>query len=83
MNCDDLNNYAGELATEMQIYSMNRLENVRDNVNAIITRLRRIKPKKRTKGKKKLTKTIEEENVKVLQTPETRPEDASEQKTQE
>lgn len=50
-NADDLNEYAGELATEMRIYTFNRLENVRDNVNAIIKRLHSIKPKKKT-GKK-------------------------------
>ena len=50
-NADDLNEYAGELATEMRIYTLNRLENVRDNVNAIIKRLHNIKPKKKT-GKK-------------------------------
>ena len=35
----------------MRIYTLNRLENVRDNVNAIIKRLHHIKPKKKT-GKK-------------------------------
>ena len=50
---EDLNTYAGELATEMRIYSMNRLENIRDNVNAIIKRLRQIKPKKKHHGKSK------------------------------
>ena len=50
-NADDLNEYAGELATEMRIYSLNRLENVLDNVNAIIKRLHSMKTKKKT-GKK-------------------------------
>ena len=52
---DALNTYAGELATEMRIYSGNRLENIRDNVHAIIKRLRKIKPKKKhvNKGKKR------------------------------
>ena len=47
-NADDLNEYAGELATEMRIYTLNRLENVRDNIHAIIKRLKTIKPKKKT-----------------------------------
>ena len=51
MDVDDLNTYAGELATEMRIYSVNRLENIMDNVNAIIRRLRQIKPKKKHAGK--------------------------------
>ena len=42
-----MNTYAGELDNEMRIYGVNRLENIRDNVNAIIKRLRSIKPKKR------------------------------------
>ena len=40
MDVDALNTYAGELATEMRIYSGNRLENIRDNVHAIIKKLR-------------------------------------------
>ena len=39
-NVDDLNTYAGELATEMRIYCQNRLENIQENVNAIIKRLK-------------------------------------------
>ena len=47
-NADDLNEYAGELATEMRIYALNRIENVRDNIDAIIKRLKKVKPKKKT-----------------------------------
>ena len=46
-NIDDLNMYATDLATEMRIYCLNRLENVQGNVEAIISRLKQIKPKKR------------------------------------
>ena len=53
---DNLNTYAGELATEMRIYSFNRLENIQDNVNSIIKKLRQIKPKKRLHNKGKKTK---------------------------
>lgn len=56
-NADDMNNYASELATEMRIYSLNRLENVRDNVDAIIKRLREVKPKK-PRGKSKRRQAV-------------------------
>ena len=66
IDVDDLNTYAGELATEMRIYSVNRLENIMDNVNAIIRRLRQIKPKKKHagKGKKKNAQATEPANTK-------------------
>ena len=47
LDVDDLNTYAGELATEMRIYCQNRLENINENVKAIIKRLKQLKPKKR------------------------------------
>ena len=59
IDVDDLNTYAGELATEMRIYSVNRLENIMDNVNAIIRRLRQIKPKKKHAGKGKKRNVVQ------------------------
>ena len=65
---DDLNVYAGELAVEMRIYCQNRLENIYDNVQSIIKRLKSLKPKK--KGAKKHKKTTETEEDKGKATEE-------------
>lgn len=43
--------YAGELAMEMREYCLIRLENVNNNLNAIMRRLKKLKPKKN--GKKR------------------------------
>ena len=51
-NNDELNVYAGELAVEMRIYCQNRLENIYDNVSAIIKRLKSLKNSKKKGGKK-------------------------------
>ena len=40
----------------MRIYSLNRLENIRDNTEIIMQRLREIKPKKKHMKKSSLTK---------------------------
>ena len=66
-NVDQLNTYAGELATEMRIYCQNRLENIQENVNAIIKRLKEVKPKKKPikKGAQKSKKVDEKGQVDV------------------
>jgi len=38
--------YAHELAEEMRVYCLNRLENVQNNVSGILSRLKKLKPKK-------------------------------------
>ena len=50
----------------MRIYSLNRLENIRDNTDIIMQRLRDIKPKKKNRltKKKKIDTIIVPENKK-------------------
>ena len=52
----------------MRIYSLNRLENIRDNTDIIMQRLRDIKPKKKNRltKKKKIDTTIVPENKKDI-----------------
>ena len=57
LNVDDLNTYAGELATEMRIYCHNRLENINENMKAVIKRLKQLKPKKRPVKRQNKTKS--------------------------
>ena len=55
----------------MRIYSLNRLENIRDNTDIIMQRLRDIKPKKKNRltKKKKIDTIIVPENKKdVIET---------------
>ena len=49
----------------MRIYCQNRLENIYDNVNAIIKRLKSLKPSKKKGGKKKVKKTETDDINKV------------------
>ena len=61
---DDVRAYARELAEEMRIYSLNRLENVQSNVVAILRRFRQLKPsrvgrRKRSRSQRAVTKTLD------------------------